>query len=375
MNKPETLLNCVRIDDGYRRHYFRTAAAILLAGLLTACGGERKNDPLVLTDDTLNTALTRIVDQTVIPNTQAFAEDADALVVAASSFCDAPNTGGLQQAQAAWEASSTSWYRILPFLFGPPDDNLLTPGYLFIDSLRQRGNDYTSTVRTEINESVSGSEPLNGAYFDGLSFTKVGLLALEVALFEDASESSADSDIVAGFIAEPRRCDYLKGLSNLQADYANKFHQGWVSDYQNSGEAYRERFLRGATDDGSAPLTLLLTSAQEHLNYLKQRTVADQAGQISGISWSLMQASIEATEAIVEGDESTVVTLASLMLAAQEESALLSVRDNFERAYEAINDASNLDFYTAAGLLDGNFKREIPDGLAVELGINFSDGD
>jgi hypothetical protein len=26
-------------------------------------------------------------------------------------------------------------------------------------------------------------------------------------------------------------------------------------------------------------------------------------------------------------------------------------------------------------LLDGNFKREIPDGLAVELGINFSDGD
>ncbi|HCG78508.1 MAG TPA: hypothetical protein DE015_04785, partial [Oceanospirillales bacterium] len=85
MNKSETLLNCVRIDDGYRRHYFRTAAAILLAGLLTACGGERKNDPLVLTDDTLNTALTRIVDQTVIPNTQAFAEDAEALVVAVSS--------------------------------------------------------------------------------------------------------------------------------------------------------------------------------------------------------------------------------------------------------------------------------------------------
>lgn len=375
MNKPETLLNCVRIDDGYRRHYFRTAAAILLAGLLTACGGERKNDPLVLTDDTLNTALTRIVDQTVIPNTQAFAEDAEALVVAVSSFCNAPSTGGLQQTQSAWEASSTGWYRILPFLFGPPDDNLLTPGYLFIDSLRQRGNDYTSTVRTEINESVSGSEPLNGAYFDGLSFTKVGLLALEVALFEDASESTADSDIVAGFIAQPRRCDYLEGLAQLQAEYANDFYQGWTSDYQNSGEAYRERFLRGATDDGSAPLTLLLTSAQEHLNYLKQRTVADQAGQISGISWALMQASIEATEAIVEGDQGSVVTLASLMLAAQEESALLSVRDNFERAYEAIDDQSNLDFYTAAGLLDGNFKREIPDGLAVELGINFSDGD
>ena len=59
--------------------------------------------------------------------------------------------------------------------------------------------------------------------------------------------------------------------------------------------------IRGATDDGSAPLTLLLTSAQEHLNYLKQRTVADQAGQISGTSWALMQATMEATEVIIEG--------------------------------------------------------------------------
>ncbi len=375
MNKPETLLRCSRIDNGSRKDNFRIAAAILLAGLLSACGGERKNDPLILTDDTLNTALTRIVDETVIPNTETFAVETDALVSATVSFCEDPDIEGLEQAQTAWQQSSASWYRVLPFLFGPPDDNLLTPGYLYIDSLRQRGNDYTSTVRTEINESASGSETLNDAHFDGLSFTKVGLLALEVALFEDASESTTDSDILAGFISEPRRCDVLEGLARLQASYANDFYQGWISDYQNSGEAYRERFLRGATDDGSAPLTLLLTSAQEHLNYLKQRTVADLAGQISGTSWVLMQATMEATEAVVEGDQGSVVTLASLMLAAQEESALLSVRDNFERAFEAIGDQSNLDFYTAAGLLDGNFKREIPDALAVELGINFSDGD
>ena len=30
---------------------------------------------------------------------------------------------------------------------------------------------------------------------------------------------------------------------------------------------------------------------------------------------------------------------------------------------------------TAIGLLDGNLKREIPDGLGVDLGLNFSDGD
>ena len=375
MNKPEALPSCVPNDDGYRKNNVRIAVAILLAGLLTACGGERKNDPLILTDDTLNTALTRIVDETVIPNTEAFAVDADALVSATVSFCEDPDIERLEQAQTAWQQSSVSWYRVLPFLFGPPDDNLLTPGYLYIDSLRQRGNDYISTVRTEINESASGSETLNDAYFEGLSFTKVGLLALEVALFEDASESTTDSDIVAGFITEPRRCDVLEGLARLQANYANDFFQGWISDYQSSGEAYRERFLRGATDDGSAPLTLLLTSAQEHLNYLKQRTVADQAGQISGTSWALMQATMEATEVIIEGGGDSVVTLASLMLAAQEESALLSVRDNFERVYEAVIDQSNLDFYTAAGLLDGNFKREIPDALAVELGINFSDGD
>jgi hypothetical protein len=27
------------------------------------------------------------------------------------------------------------------------------------------------------------------------------------------------------------------------------------------------------------------------------------------------------------------------------------------------------------GYLDGNFKREIPDSLELDLGINFSDGD
>ena len=29
----------------------------------------------------------------------------------------------------------------------------------------------------------------------------------------------------------------------------------------------------------------------------------------------------------------------------------------------------------ALGKLDGNLKRDIPDGLKVDLGINFSDGD
>ena len=72
MNKPEALPSCVPNDDGYRKNNVRIAVAILLAGALTACGGERKNDPLILTDDTLNTALTRIVDETVIPNTEAY---------------------------------------------------------------------------------------------------------------------------------------------------------------------------------------------------------------------------------------------------------------------------------------------------------------
>ena len=127
MNKPKTLLHRFRSDSGHGEKRLRNTATILLAVLLTACGGERKNDPLILTDDTLNTALTRIIDQTVIPSVEAFSSDTDALVVATSDFCSGPDTDGLEQVQSAWEKSTTSWYRILPFLFGPPDDNLLTP--------------------------------------------------------------------------------------------------------------------------------------------------------------------------------------------------------------------------------------------------------
>jgi hypothetical protein len=44
-------------------------------------------------------------------------------------------------------------------------------------------------------------------------------------------------------------------------------------------------------------------------------------------------------------------------------------------AKQALTNNNQAEFEIYSGILDGNFKREIPDALGVTLGINFSDGD
>ena len=57
------------------------------------------------------------------------------------------------------------------------------------------------------------------------------------------------------------------------------------------------------------------------------------------------------------------------------ENFIPAVESSIEQVRQSIAD-QNVDMLEITlGFLDGNFKREIPDGLNVDLGINFSDGD
>jgi hypothetical protein len=51
------------------------------------------------------------------------------------------------------------------------------------------------------------------------------------------------------------------------------------------------------------------------------------------------------------------------------------VETNLGAAMQAAAAENRSELAAATGLLDGNFKREIPDSLEVELGVNFTDGD
>jgi predicted lipoprotein len=352
------------------------SALVLTTAIMSGCGGERKNDPVLLTDATLATAIRQAVDNSIVPAAVSFSAASQELNTSVTALCATPTLDALSIAQGEWSELAQAWYRLLPYLFGPLNDNVVLPDYLFVDSLRQRGNDYTATVRNEITSMVEGDMTLDSAYFDALNFQKVGLLALEVGLFQTLNESTDNNDILTELTDEPRKCDVILGLGHHLNGFADTFSVEWQQDYQSSGSSYRDTFLAGETEDGSEPLTLVLTRLQEHFEYLKQRSVADQAANIADQPWVLMSATLTAAEQFIEGvDGTTSVSFADLMTAAGATTALASVRDNFSRAKEAIADQSPTDFYAACALLDGNLKREIPDSLAVQLGINFTDGD
>ena len=349
---------------------------ILSTLLISACGGSRKNDPIVVSQESLDTALEQAVDNSIIAAADNFAEQAVGLSAKTSTFCSAPGTATLSAAQTQWKLALEYWYRLEPYNFGPLNDDIVFPAYNYIDSLRLRGTDYTDTVRTDIDTMIAGSNPLSSSYFASKNFNQMGLLAIEAALFETAATQSRTlTDILNEFASTPRKCDILQGYTTQLAKRALYVEQGWRHQHKGSTSPYRELFLSNQLDDGAAPLTQLLAAIQEHLDYLQQRHVASVAAQISGHGWQAVNASIDEIEALLEGKDSTSTSFFDIMIASGYEASVETVRANIQFARDSIALQDAVQFEVAAAQLDGNFKREIPNGLEVELGINFTDGD
>ena len=353
------------------------ALCVALLILLLNCGGSRQNDPPVASDENLQLALEQTIDNAVLPAVADFYQQAAAYADTAQGFCSQLNETGLQALQAQWRLVFLQWYRLANYNFGPLTSDIVFPAYTFIDSLRLRGTDYTETVRSEISTDMAASWELNDAWFAGKTFQRVGLLALESLSFETAASehSQAVADILAEYGNAPRKCDILQGLARQLAARAESVYLGWVDDFSDSGEAYRDLFLSAQLDDGAAPLSLLIVSVQEYMDYLHGRNVVLIGGQISAAIWDAMAASIDEVALLLEGSENTSVSFADIMESTGNLVALETVRATIAAARQSITDQDASVLEIRLGQLDGHFKREIPDSLDIELGINFSDGD
>lgn len=350
---------------------------LLLAVVWLAACGERENDPPLVSNENIGLALQQIVDNTVLSSVAKFKEEAGVFSSTASSFCAAPDLAALDALQVQWRRLFSAWYRLANFNFGPLNDDLVFPKYTFIDSLRLRGTNYLSTVRNEIADDINGDDTLDLAYFAGKTFQRVGLLALESAIFETvlAGNSAAADDVLAEFQANPRKCGVLTGLAALLSSHADYVQQGWLSNFKDSGKPYRQQFLDGELEDGSEPLTQLLVAIQEYLDYLRARNVVAVAAPLSGESWLAIGEAIAVVETVLEGSEGASLSLFGLMEAAGYQTVVIAVRETLADLKQAIVNRDSGDLAVQLGLLDGHFKREIPDSLEVELGVNFSDGD
>ena len=344
--------------------------------LLGACGGSRQNDPVVTSEASLDEVVKKAIDNSILPAVDNFYAQANAFESEAETFCLAPDETGLSSLQSAWLVLARAWYHLLPYNFGPLNDDIIFPAYIFIDSYRLRGTDYTATLRNEINLNISGEHTLDVDFFGAEPFQKLGLTALELLVFEVASnQSQVGSEIVAEYLAEPRKCETLLGLTEQVQLRALYVSEGWHSSYLGSGTSYYQLFINNELEDGTEALVKLITSVQEFLDYLAARNVAVSVAQVSGESWTLVSASIDEINSLLTGLGDTRFTFYGFMLAGGHELEVNTVQENIEFARSAISQSNATDFAVASALLDGNFKREIPNSLEVVLGISFSDGD
>ena len=308
-----------------------------------------------------------IAKQQILVNVEAFASAAGDLHDAATQFCDAPADGDFSAVQSAWQHGAEAWYRVQLFNFGPADVDPVLPAYSFIDSLRLRGTDYTDDLRNALARWRTGDEPLDSAFFAEQRFNDLGLLAVELALYDSA-------DLEAAYDGDARRCELLVGLTGDLRSRAESLRAGWIESYDGGDTGFLDLLLSAALPNGRLPLVQVLVSAQEYADYLHSRHVVKLAGQASGTTWDLLDAGVGAIEALLTQDlkGGSVFYWMERLDGPEPVQAVREKLDATRAALEA-QDADTLEATLAE--LDGCFKREVPDALQVELGLNFTDGD
>ena len=88
-----------------------------------------------------------------------------------------------------------------------------------------------------------------------------------------------------------------------------------------------------------------------------------------------MAALVNEVDTLLNGTGRNQFAIFALMTANGYGSSVASVKTNIAGLRDAINSRDAAVFASFLGLLDGNFKREIPNALDVQLGLNFTDGD
>lgn len=358
------------------RSLFVAAAAVMLL----ACGSESSSKHTVYQEPrTADVAVAGIIDHNVIPAAENFYTQAAQLDSAAQNFCAAINQTSLARVQNQWKQTSTAWYRLLPFNFGPMINDIVEPEYIYIDALRQRGINNTESIRADIRTMMDADTALTPADFLQKGNQLRGLLALEILLFEHHNTASNSAAEILDDYTNSHKCAILSIYSTRLAARAESIVSGWTSNYKNSGQSYRDLLINGGlenitAEDGAPAAEKLIIAAQEYFDYVPKRLVLDKAAQLSGNIYPQIMASVAAVEQIVEGQANSKDSFATL-LTENSPRYLFTIRSNIQRAKDSINEGNNADIYAAFRLLDGNMKRELKDGIGIGLGLSFSDGD
>lgn len=363
-------------------YLFKSLALSLSTLMLSACGSSSSSTITSSTPE-LDTSIQELVDNTIIPASANFKDQAEALDNSAEQFCSnaTPSEQDLTDLQSQWQQTNNAWFALLPFKFGPMEGSVVFPTYTFIDSYRVNGFNYLETVRTEIDSVLSLSD-ITDETFQTKSFNKVGLLALEVAIFETASDQSTSaSDIVAEFTANDKKCSMITGYSSEILRRANIIDDRWTTDYQDSGTSYRDLLLNDQLEeidgeDGSDATTKIVLAVQNYFDYLGNRDVTDSVATLANSIWEALDSSVDTTEELMAGTGDTSLSLFDIIRNTNgNDQDVNTITENLSFLRTSIDETDKTSMQAAAKALDSNFKVEVTTGLDINAGLSFADGD
>jgi predicted lipoprotein len=361
--------------------------ASIITGLLSGCLSSTSSSSST-SNPALDKVVQEMVDEHIMPATQSLSQNTQSLFNKSDAYCtDATfSESELTSLQNQWVATQNAWYAILPFNFGPletPDD-LTTPAFWYIDSYRVRGDNEIAGIRTDITTLLADSSGITNGQFANKTYNKVGLLALEVLLFERSdNQSNVLADINSEFSNTARKCQLLTGQAFELNRRVQIISDAWSSDYNDTSSSYRDLLINHqlealTDDDGSTAITKITVAIQNYYDYLNKREVADEVAQLSSSIWAALTSSIESTNNALNGgyiNSTASNSILQLMIDYGNNQDVETVRGNIQDFKQSITDEDKGAMKIAAATIDGNMKREIPDALGISLGINFSDGD
>jgi len=332
----------------------------------------------------LDRAIETMVETTIVSSVNNFQTQVQTLDSQATSFCANTTQANLILIQNQWINAHNAWYQLAPFIFGPLElaNAITVPAFWYLDSYRNNGNDYTGTVRTHLTSLLNSEEQISEIDFANQNYNQVGLLALEVSLFERSTDQSqALENITNEFSHSPRKCEIFMAHSQELLRHSTFIQQGWNVNYRDTGKSYGELLLSNQleaaldNESGDSAISKITVAVQEFYDYLNKRNVSTDVAQLSNSNKQALLASATITETLLSTSSESSQSIYALMAINDHEQDAATISTNIQTFVEAIKNGTDEEIKSAAAALDGNFKRELPDALNVSLGLNFTDGD
>lgn len=365
---------------------------ITITSLLSGCGSESDSE-IITSQSEVDLAIETAIKESTVPAIDDFALKISTLNTEIDNFCTGPaDTTKLSTVQNAWKDSFNSWYGVLPFKFGPLSiTNNSSAALDYIDFYRNataaNQTIFLDNSNSEISTFIDAAGTISETSLSNSRPKELGLLTLETALFETlAGDSTTASNIVIDFNNETEKCDFIQAIGYELNTRTTTIQNQWKVDYRNTGISYQtlfsqntlEEYFSSFDDDGKGtPASeAVVVSIQEFLDFIGNADIINELNRYGNDTiWSALAKSVDSIEKILDQSDTTELSIYAVMKNNGYEQDVETIKTNIIDLKDKITNKNITDFEAAAKALDGNFKTSVINGLNINKGLTFADGD